>query len=328
MRLLKFSFLLILLAALSCSRKNHSHTHSVVAEHSIESNTNDYFGAYVLKDHRYGTQTEVKILRNSRLIKTNSLPNHEVGNFPNPGNPNAISAQSLTYKLPLNPKFIGHAKECRETGIALNGVKFEPGTAERVICSSGETYRVEAKQELINLGLDFNNAHVQPTGHYHYHAKPMGLVDKFDNGQDLVHIGFAMDGFPMYFSKSGKYKPSYQMNTIKRSGNNCKYIGLGGYEIDSNFNGDQPDGTYTQDWEFIEGSGDLDACNGITINNKYVYLVTEEYPYVGRCLNGEFKESRHPGPPPSGMERGGQGQGRPTGNGFGRPEMGGPPPQF
>jgi hypothetical protein len=28
-----------------------------------------------------------------------------------------------------------------------------------------------------------------------------------------------------------------------------------------------------------------DACNGTTVNRKYVYALTETFPYVPRCLN-------------------------------------------
>ena len=59
----------------------------------------------------------------------------------------------------------------------------------------------------------------------------------------------------------------------------------------------KPDGTFVSDWVYKEGSGDLDACNGITLNGKYVYFVTDEYPYVGRCLKGAFTEIKKPKPP-------------------------------
>ena len=39
-----------------------------------------------------------------RVIKSNAIPNHKVGNFPNAGNPNTISAQNKTYKIPAKPQ--------------------------------------------------------------------------------------------------------------------------------------------------------------------------------------------------------------------------------
>ena len=45
------------------------------------------------------------------------------------------------------------------------------------------------------------------------------------------------------------------------------------------------DGTYVDDWEFTN-AGDLDACNGMTVNGQYGYYVTESYPWVMGCISG------------------------------------------
>ena len=58
--------------------------------------------------------------------------------------------------------------------------------------------------------------------------------------------------------------------------------------------GGHHDGTFTSDFEYVKGSGDLDGCNGITVDGKYMYLVTKEFPYISRCLMGEFEEQRGP----------------------------------
>tara|TARA_R110002012_G_scaffold283090_2_gene473239 strand:+ start:195076 stop:195849 length:774 start_codon:yes stop_codon:yes gene_type:complete len=182
---------------------------------------------------------------------------------------------------------VGKSTWMREPGIALNGIKFEPGTAEVVECESGENYRVEAIQNVIDLGLDFNHAHVQPTGAYHYHGSPTSIIKTFDTGKDLVHIGFAHDGFPMYYSKSGKYKPSFKLLDGTREGEDCTYTTH--HTIDISVGGHH-DGTYGSDYEFVNGSGDLDECNGISIDGKYMYLVTEEFPYISRCVMGEVEQ--------------------------------------
>ena len=280
------------------SQKNkgeHSHDGGETHSHSKNSfsNTTHYFGAYDLEDKEYGTKTKVTLTKDARVMVTNALPNHNTGEFPNPGNPNTISAQNNTYSFPLSPKYTGKATWAREPGIALNGIKFEPGTAEVVVCDTGENYRVEALQNVIDLGLDFNHAHVQPTGAYHYHGTPTSVIEEFDAGEDLVHVGFAHDGFPMYYSKSGKFKPSYKAIDGNREGEECTYdnphqsmdISVGGHH----------DGTFTSDFEYVEGYGDLDECNGITINGKYMYLVTAEFPYISRCLMGDYEEARPQG---------------------------------
>ena len=46
------------------------------------------------------------------------------------------------------------------------------------------------------------------------------------------------------------------------------------------------DGTYVDDYEYREGSGDLDECNGMTVNGTYGYYVTASYPWVLKCFRG------------------------------------------
>ncbi|MEL6673719.1 MAG: YHYH protein [Bacteroidota bacterium] len=311
----------ILLLCLSSCRPQkdqsaHVHAQEDGAPHPHQVAVNDYFGAYTLEDKTYGTRTEVKVKGDQRIMTTNSLPNHQTGNFPNQGNPNRISAQERTYTFPLKPVYTGKARWAREPGVALNGVKFEPQTAEVVVCESGEHFRMEAIQELVDLGLDVNHAHVQPTGAYHYHGTPTGVVQAFDQGEDLVHIGFAHDGFPIYYAKSGQYKPSYQLIDTTRHGTACTYSNPH-TSRDVAIEGTKVDGSFGSDYEFIAGLGELDECNGIEVAGQYMYLVTDEFPYVGRCLMGEFKEQGRPGGPPH-MGRDGR---RPP-----PPGMGGHPP--
>ncbi|MEO9569826.1 MAG: YHYH protein [Polaribacter sp.] len=282
-------FIVITFIIISCKNNNHSHSHESLADNHTHSNT-DYFGAYTLNNKDYGTKTTVILENGYRKMKTNSLPNHKTGKFPTRGNPNKISEQNRQYMFPLNPKFVGKPTWVREPGIALNGVKFEPGTAEVVICETGENYRVEAFQDLINLGLDFNHAHVQPTGAYHYHGAPTSLIENFNKSKDLVHIGFAHDGFPIYYSKSGAYKSSYKLLDGKREGEDCTYTNPK-TTINVNLD-DNHDGTFGSDFIYEAGLGDLDECNGTTVNGKYVYLVTNEFPYVSRCLMGEYEEPK------------------------------------
>lgn len=256
----------------------------------------NFFQEYSISSVVYGTQTTVIIKEGKRQIKTNALPNHETGKFPSKGNPNTIRAQKLNYSFPLNPKFSGKPKWAREPGIAINGVKFEPETAERFVCETGEVYKIEAFQNLINLGLDFNNAHVQPTGAYHYHGVPTELIKILDKGQDLIHIGFAKDGFPIYYSKKGKYKPSFQLSTKNRTGDACEYKNPK-HGMEKELQNTRPDGTFVSDWEYIHGLGELDECNGMEVNGSYAYFITEEYPYMSRCLKGIFTEKHRKGPP-------------------------------
>jgi hypothetical protein len=53
------------------------------------------------------------------------------------------------------------------------------------------------------------------------------------------------------------------------------------------------DGTFSQDWEYVAGLGDLDACNGrtgvVTFDGRtvssYHYVLTHTWPYIPRCFH-------------------------------------------
>ena len=260
-------------------------------------NAYKFLGSYSFSDNKFGTQTTVDVNESVRSIASNALPNHTTGDFPNSGNPNAISEQDVIYEFTTEPVYTGSSTEVLTTGVAINGVKFEPGTAESISCASGEFYRIEALQETYNLGLDSNNAHVQPTGEYHYHGVSQLLIDVFSTETDLVHIGFAADGFLIYYSNSGAYESGYELKTEPRTGTDCLATGPAGGNMVS-ISETVPDGTYTSDWVHIGEDGKLDKCNGVHINGEYMYLLTETFPYIPRCLNGQVSASTVAGGPP------------------------------
>ncbi|MEM8707144.1 MAG: YHYH protein [Actinomycetota bacterium] len=282
--------------------EDEDHDHD---DDTVSTDMSDYLGDYTLIDEEFGTEVTVTVTDGVRTIVANSLPNHETGDFPNSGNPNTISEQSLSFEFTTEPVYTGTVSYAQTPGVGLNGVTFEPGTAETATCSSGETYRIEALQDLYDLGLDMNNAHVQPGGQYHYHGLSELMVDAFDSDEDLVLVGFAADGHLMYVSKSDAYASSYSLSTETRSGTDCLISGPDGTVVD--LEGTSPDGTYTSDWVYTEGAGDLDECNGTEIDGTYAYVITDEYPYIPRCLMGEAANTGGPGGGAAGQPAGGGG---------------------
>ncbi len=82
-----------------------------------------------------------------RLIRSNGIPGHPVGQFPNRGNPNSISEQSHAFRVPMNPVPANRPAPMRRGmnfGVALNGVPFDPGTAEFWRNDPGSGWRDEA----------------------------------------------------------------------------------------------------------------------------------------------------------------------------------------
>lgn len=213
-----------------------------------------------------------------RYFETQAIPNHDTGTFPNSGNPNTISAQDLEYRVTMNPTYTGTQTSAQLPGIALNGIPMEPGTAERE-----GNYNIEGLQDSYNLGMDESNAHVQPTGLYHYHGVPEAYLDTLTaDARGLIHIGYAADGFKMYHDHSGKYSSGWEL-------------------IDRRSDGSIPDGTYTQDFEFT-GNGTLDECNGAWVSDdEYAYFLTDDFPYISRCLNGTPDASFTKGPGTGGL---------------------------
>ena len=49
---------------------------------------------------------------------------------------------------------------------------------------------------------------------------------------------------------------------------------------------DDYNGQFLGDFEFVDGNGDLDECNGMTVDGSYGYYVTGTYPYVLGCYSG------------------------------------------
>jgi len=269
----------------------------------------------IVTDAHAAANVKITVRNGTRYIRANGLPNHGVGKFPNRGNPNRIRAQSYNFKMPARPRK-GGAKASRHMifGVALNGVVLDPGTAE--FWNGNRNFNYEAIGGSVSLGLDSNNAHVQPTGAYHYHGIPKGLMRKYSYRSKPTLLGYAADGFPIYapygYRVSTKVRSgmklltsSWRLKKGKRSG------GPGG----------RNDGTFTTDYAYVSGAGDLDRCNGRTgvtpefPNGTYHYVLTSTFPYIPRCFMGSADSSfRHRGGPPgrglagAGPRRQGQGQ--------------------
>ena len=289
-----------------------------------------------------------------RTITSNGIPDHKPGQFPGRGNPNAISAQSYTFRMPEQPKVNAEPTPHRGllAGVALNGIVLDPGTAEAWRNDPRTGWRQEAISPMTiagaKMGLDTSNAHVQPNGAYHYHAAPEGLIELLckakgvKDGEAMLLIGWSADGFPIYdhhgYSRADDAKSplkelhsSWRLKKGERPGGDA---GPGGAY----------DGTYTQDFEFVAGSGDLDECNGrvgVTPEfpqGTYYYVITGEFPFISRSFRGtpdrSFAKNDHPNPG-GGAGAGGRGargrgagaEQRPEQRPGQRPGPGGPPPQ-
>ena len=238
----------------------------------------------------------------TRQMAGNGIPDHSVtgGSFATP-----ISAQNLSVTFPLAPAITsptGAALMRQPYGYALNSVKFDPGTDGTCAGSATSTspgggcvavmgkdaWSLEAIGGAFSFGADENNAHVQPNGQYHYHAMPEGLLASA--GKTLKLVGFAMDGFPIY-ARYGYATASDATSPIR--------VVTSSWQKKANPDAGRPSttvfpmGTFTQDYQYTAGSGDLDECNGRTgatpefPKGTYHYYITDTFPYIQRCLKGK-----------------------------------------
>ena len=252
----------------------------------------------------------------SRTLSGNGVPNHPVtdGVFAT-----KVSAQTVSATFPRSPSLSAEINEnLTLKGYALNSVAFDPATAGT--CPSeaqsdancdyamgSDPWNMEALPGDISnwkfdFGADASNAHVQPTGTYHYHGIPEGLLDVMSSDKNrMILVGWAADGFPIY-ARYGYTDPQDNSSALKivESSYQLKESSADGRPSTTFF----PLGHFTQDWEYVDGSGDLDECNGregVTPEypeGTYHYFVTDAFPFVQRCVHGTVQASSPTFPPP------------------------------
>ncbi|NUM52992.1 MAG: YHYH protein [Candidatus Hydrogenedentes bacterium] len=270
-----------------------------MAAYAAEGNVEPHVSITVQGDYRY--------------IQSNGIPNHPTGQFPNRGNPNTIAPQQHTYRVPARPQIAERVTPLRRMpfGVALNGVPFDPGTAEFWNRDPNSGWNYEALSGRINLGVDQHHAHVQPDGSYHYHGLPTGLIDNATRDR-MTLVGYAADGFPVYAvyghtDPKDRTSPLKELKSSYRLKTGVRPTGPGGAY----------DGTFVEDYEYVAGSGDLDECNGrfgVTPEypeGTYHYFITQQFPFIPRAFKGTPDPSffrRGPGPG-MGPRRGGPGTG-------------------
>ncbi|MBK9567510.1 MAG: YHYH protein [Saprospiraceae bacterium] len=257
---------------------------------------------------------KIEIVGANRVITANSIPNHKVGLFGNVAgslNPNAIRAQNKTYTITNQPvkasQFFSLTNATTLSlwsfGVLLNGVELDPIAAEpwphQGLMATNVNWEWNLEATNVKIGLDCNNAHVQPTGKYHYHGSPtLYLQNANIPSNKMTLVGYAADGFPVY------YKYAY---TNATDANSAVIAMTSSYRLKS---GKRPgdgviapcgsfDGVYSNDYEFVSGLGTLDQANGregVTPEyptGTYYYLITDDFPNIPRYFRGtpapEFK---------------------------------------
>ncbi len=207
-----------------------------------------------------------------RCITSDGTPDHSVGPFRAGA---SLQPQAHNYCVDATPERTGATTQnVRVSGITVTGIPLRPGTAEYYDASAAKGYSRNTAsgwnvEGMGGLTMDAQNAHVDGRGLYHYHGVPSAVTASL-NG---TLFGYAADGFEIHYVGSNA-QSSWQLKSgIRPSGPGGSY-----------------DGTYVQDYEFVAGSGNLDACNGALLNGEYVYFATDTFPFFPRCFKGTVTE--------------------------------------
>ncbi|WP_196223341.1 YHYH protein [Roseibium sp. RKSG952] len=284
---------------------------------NMMANCADYVDAYASKvtdlqqDRTFNGAVIIKKDKDGCTLSSNGIPNHNFGGGVN--RPFAVPAGQIgkSFNITSAPKFASSPQPLVNisfNGVFLNGVPIDivaaacyspdspRANADGIImigCRYTHPWLVDPMSPFSPIELDNHHAHTQPesgTGRYHYHGNPEAMFNVTPGPDGSPLIGFAADGFPIYGSyfrdETGtvrKAKSGYTLKSGKRPSG------------DGNPGGDY-NGLYRGDYTFT-GQGDLDECNGMTVNGVYAYFVTDEYPWIIACFKGTADASFRKPPP-------------------------------
>lgn len=122
---------------------------------------------------------------NLRIVTSTGLPNHNV----KVQNPNDPCVTPWHVEFPLEPSYVSELHEPGPAdliGMQLNGVPLF-GAQE-----------LEGQNAVIGDGVpdaQYWYGHTSPFGNWHYHSPLAGFEE---TPTESVHLGYAMDGFPLY----------------------------------------------------------------------------------------------------------------------------------
>jgi len=242
-------------------------------------------------------------------ISTNGLPNHDFHSGPGC----CATSQTKSYNIPLEPlddpdcnptistQNCVMAPERGAVAVAVNGVAIygpEDGPGGDAVAGQEGAYEEDRQQ----VWLGMCHGHSGPGGEYHYHADGNCMhwhketsqtwADYTINSSRSVTehspiVGFAFDGYPIYgfvgWDENGSVKEMKSSYRLKEGANG--YNGI-------------------DDYEYVQGMGDLDSCNGKFgetpefPNGTYHYHTTWEngeggigFPYFINCYRGQLPSS-------------------------------------
>jgi hypothetical protein len=231
------------------------------------------------------------------VLSSNNIPNHDFND--NTANfRNQVAEIDRVFSIPGSPALaVTNTPLAQQSwdAVMLNGVVLDLLSAGcyrpsdpsadangnvAIGCNVNDAWLMDPLGTEGRFGTDQHNAHTQPDGTYHYHGDPNAMFDDNPGPDGSPVVGFASDGFPIY----GSYFADINSGLV-RAANSGYQLKQGTRPSSATDPGGAYDGTYIDDYEFT-GIGDLDVCNGMTVNGQYAYYITDDYPWVLGCHSG------------------------------------------
>ena len=189
------------------------------------------------------------------VVASNGIPDYTYIET-SPGSP---AAGNYVFTIPATPTMADEVTDVPDLGtaaVALNGVPIYGPTEG----TGGDGLSLEG-------ALSECGSHNGPTGFHIHQILTTDNTDCLFSPAEVVAapqlVGYAFDGYPIY-TGIDQYTSSWELTD------------------ESLF--------ATDTWaahSYVEGSGDLDQCNGLTdADGNYAYYTTETFPYVIGCYSG------------------------------------------
>lgn len=246
-------------------------------------------------------------------IESNTIPNHNF-NDNSASFHDDVAEVSSQFHVPITPTLAvtpTNLSIAVAEAVLLNGVTIDLLAAacydvgdgqigrEKVGCGGAydnHPWRYDPMSPLNTFGTDAHNAHTQPNGKYHYHGNPLAMFEQDCSKATQISpvVGFAADGYPVFgncINVNGQIvsaQSSYQLKQGVRQDVDGYLTPQAGVGTIASHN---YDGQFRSDYQFVESSGHLDQCNGMTVNGQYGYYITNEFPWVLNCFKGEIDSS-------------------------------------
>jgi len=213
-------------------------------------------------------------------VSASCVPSYDIG--PWQGNPNTPKNQNFVYKITRSPQKNNGtltATPLGHIGVWSNGVSIFNAKDARSYNNQG----VWNQNAIIVEGASFDDClgHPAPGGEYHHHLNPRCLYDSKDSSKHSPIIGYSFDGYPIYgafgfANTDGKgniprMRPTFRLRHIPHRTTLAQRPVPPNRPRPPAIGVQYPLGYYIEDFEMVQGIGDLDEHNGR-------FCVTPEYP--------------------------------------------------